>query len=473
MSVVDLAFLWLEAAWRRRYLIVVPILAMPPMAFLAAGFAPKSYEARTTILVQETAKMNPFLTDLAVGPNLKERMSALNALTHSPHVLEQVLRDVRQIDDRSSQAEREERIANLSAAISVDLMGNDLVVFKIRGPQGEGLAATLTSVSNRFLERMLAPERSAITGSQSFLKSELDERGTRLKSAQDALAKFRMENASRLPTLESSNVTRLSDLQTKLSDNRMQLAAAKAELGNVRQRLIETNPMIGQIEEDILKGTRALGELRVRYTEEHSLVQAELRALKRLQEERERLLKESQSIGDQDIEALWNMAAGGAMKHVEEAPALLVSQLGKLQETSQRHVRLETESAELLREVSILEKAIAETGPVGQQQKQLEDNIRFAQESYDAIAKRFDNAEVTGALGKFEAPERVKIIDMPIDPTSPVTPGRALFLLAGILGGMFMGAGLAAMAEILDSRPRRAIDFERLAGVPVLARYRA
>jgi uncharacterized protein involved in exopolysaccharide biosynthesis len=472
MNIVDLAFLGLEAAWRRRYLIIVPILAMPPMAFFAAGFAPKSYEARTTILVQETAKMNPFLTDLAVGPNLKERMSALNALTHSSHVLEQVLRDVRQIDDGSSQPEREERTANLSAAISVELMGNDLVVFKIRGPHGEGLAATLTAVSNRFLERMLAPERSAITGSQSFLKTELAERETRLKKAQDALANFRMENASRLPTLESSNVTRLSDLQTKLSDNRMQLAAAKAELGDVKQRLIETNPMIGQIEEDILKGTRGLGDLRVRYTEEHSLVQAELRSLKRLQEERERLLKESQSIGDQDIEALWNMAAGSTMKSVEDAPALLVSQLGKLQETSQRHVRLETETTELTREVSVLEKAIAETGPVAQQQKQFEDNIQFAQASYDAIAKRFDNAEITGALGRFEAPERVKIIDMPIDPTSPVTPGRILFLLAGILGGLFLGAGLAAMAEILDTRPRRVIDFERLAGVPVLARCR-
>lgn len=472
MNIVDLAFLGVEAAWRRRYLIVVPILAMPPMAFFAAGFAPKIYEARTTVLVQETAKMNPFLTDLAVGPNLKERMSALNALTHSSHILEQVLRDVRQIDDHSSQAEREERIADLSDAISVDLMGSDLVVFKIRGPHGEGLAATLTSVSSRFLERMLAPERSAITNSQSFLKGELVERETRLKAAQDALAKFRMENAARLPTLESSNVTRLSDLQTKLSDNRMQLAAAKAELGNVKQRLIETNPMIGQIEEDIMKGTRALGDLRVRYTEEHSLVQAELRALKRLQEERERLLQESQSIGDQDIEALWNMAAGGAMKHVEDVPALLVSQLGKLQETSQRHVRLETETTELMREVSILEKAIAETGPVGQQLKQFEESIQFAQASYDAIAKRFDNAEITGALGKFEAPERVKIIDMPIDPTSPVTPGRTLFLLAGILGGLLMGAGLAAAAEILDARLRRVIDFEKLAGVPVLARCR-
>jgi hypothetical protein len=32
-----------------------------------------------------------------------------------------------------------------------------------------------------------------------------------------------------------------------------------------------------------------------------------------------------------------------------------------------------------------------------------------------------------------------------------------------------MGAGLATVAELFDSRLRRAVDFEKLAGVPVLA----
>jgi uncharacterized protein involved in exopolysaccharide biosynthesis len=458
MNIVDLLFLGLEAGWRRRYLVVVPILTMPPMAFVAAGYAPKSYEAKTTILVQETAKMNPFLTDLAIGPNLKERMPALNALVHSSHILEQVLRDVHQMDDTTNQADREKRVANLSAAIAVELMGNDLVSIKIKGPHGEGLAITLTALSNRFLERMLAPERSAITDSQTFLKGELAERETRLKQSQKELADFRLANAELLPTLESSNVTRLSDLKTKLSDNRMELAAAKAELGDIKRRLVETNPLIGQIEEDIMK---------------HSSVQGELRSLKRLQDERDRLVKESESIGTQDIDALWNMAAGAMMKNIDSAPALLVSQMGKLQETSAKHARLETETSEVEREVTTLEKAIADSGPVAQSQTQLEQNIKFAQDSYDAIAKRFDNAEITGALGKFEAPERVKIIDAPVDPSAPTTPGRVLFVLAGLIGGIFMGIGLTVLAEIFDPRLRRLVDFEKAAGIPVLARYRA
>ena len=113
----------------------------------------------------------------------------------------------------------------------------------------------------------------------------------------------------------------------------------------------------------------------------------------------------------------------------------------------------------------------AETGPVIQEQKRLEESIRLAQESYDAIAKRFDNAQITGALGEFEAPERIKVIEAAADPVVPVTPGNMLFALAGILAGILAGAGLAGAAEVLDTRLRSRNQFEHATKVPVIARF--
>lgn len=471
MHIVRLIFVLMEAGWRRRYLVVVPILAMPPLAFVAGSFAPNVYESRTTILVQETAKLNPFLTDLAVGPNLKERMPALNTLVHSAHILESVLRDVGDIDDTTEPDSRERLVAKLSAAISVDLMGTDVVAFKIKGPVGIGLAKTLKALTGRFLDKLLAPERSSITESQVFLKQELTARSAKLVSAQGALSAFKLKNASRLPTLEAGNVTRLSQLEQKLADNRMTLKAATAELGDVRNRLIGTNPVIGRIEEDIMKSSRLLGELRSRYTDEHSAVQGEIRNLKRLEDERDTLLKREDSLSGTDIQKLWNIAAGSITNKDEKTPDLLVSQMIRLQETNSAHVRLETETTALEQEVAGIQAIIAETGPVEQQLKTMEEDIRFAQESYDAVAKRSDNAEITGALGKFEAPERIKVIDQPFDPSGPVSPGRILYLIGGIFGGILLGTGLAAAAELLDTRLRLIKHFEAIAKVPVIARF--
>lgn len=471
MDLPGLIFTGVEAAWRRRYLIVVPVLLLPPVAWLAGGFAPKTYEARTTILVQETAKLNPFLNDLAVGPNLKERMPALNTLVHSAHILEAVLTDTGQLSAGAGEEEKTRRVRELSSAVSVELMGTDLVAFRIRGGNPHGMAATLSALSKRFIDRLLAPERSSITDSQTFLSQELHEREERLKAAQDSFAAFKLKNADRLPTLESGLVTRLSGLEQKLADNRMALKAAEAELGDVRQRLIGTNPVIGQIEDDILKAKRRLGELSTRYTPEHSLVQGETRTLKRLEAEREELLKSAEAMDGSDLDRLWNLAAGTIVADDAKTPPLLVSQMARLQESNAAHLRLLSETKALEEEIAAIHKAIAETGPVMQEQKRLEESIRLAQESYDSVAKRFDNAQITGALGEFEAPERIKVIDRPVDPVAPVTPGRILYLLAGIVGGLLAGAGLAASAELLDTRLRSIRQFEEATGAAVVARY--
>lgn len=462
-----------EVAWRRRYLIAIPLAILPVLAFGVGRLAPKSYEARATILVQETAKLNPFLNDLAVGPNLEERMPALKTLVHSSHILEEVLTDTGEITAKSTPAERVAKVGRLSSSISVSLMGNDLVSFKIKGPNPHGMGRTLEALSSRFVDRLLAPERSSIKDSKVFLQGELDERAARLTEAQKQFAEFKRANRDRIPSMEGSLVTRVSTLEQKLADNRMALRAAEAELGDVRQRLIDTNPVIGRIEEDIMKSTRKLGELSTRYTENHSAVQGELRTLRRLKEERETLMASAEAMKGADLDRLWNLAAGAMTQDDSATPPLLVSQMSRLQLANANHLRLKEETAALESEIESLRLAIAETGPVMQEQKRLEEAIRLAQESYDSVAKRFDNAAITGALGEFEAPERIKVIDRPADPVAPVTPGTLLYAVAGILAGLLGGIGLAIAFEILDTRLRGRGEFETVAKVPVIGRFAA
>jgi capsular polysaccharide biosynthesis protein len=78
-------------------------------------------------------------------------------------------------------------------------------------------------------------------------------------------------------------------------------------------------------------------------------------------------------------------------------------------------------------------------------------------------------ARLTGSLGRYESPERIKVIDSPQEPTSPVTPGRMIFVLAGLVGGIILGAGLAVAFEVLDPKLRRRDDVETASGLPVIA----
>ena len=94
-------YLILMAAWRQRYLILVPIIVMPLMGGIIASTRGKIFDTHTTILVQETSKLNPFLEDLSVSTNLKERMAALDTLVHSRHVLFSVAEQLQLVDSET------------------------------------------------------------------------------------------------------------------------------------------------------------------------------------------------------------------------------------------------------------------------------------------------------------------------------------------------------------------------------------
>ena len=474
ISIRDILAKALVIGWRRRYLLVVPLLVIPPLAIVASMAMPKAFEARMKILVQEPAKLIPFLSDFAVGQNLKERTAALDALLHSEHVLGSVIKELRG-DEITDKKLREIMIKDLSTALTADFIGSDLIELKIRRPWSAGLGDTLNLVGDRFISQMVAPERSALASSEKFLESQLTDRQKAVADAEKALADFKVVNAQNLPSIYSANVQRLVSLKQTLEEKSIELASLDASFQDLRARLLGTNPMIGRIEEQIIQVTSELSSLRARYTDQHSEVQDAERKLDRLKEERRSLLESPRSGGeDADLSRLWNITAGSDRPSdrngASSGGGLLVSQMQKLQDARAQRVALVQEVEQRKQAVTDLQNQIAAFGPVEQELQRLDRRVAMARETQESLAKRYEMARVSLALGRFESPERVKVVEAPFDPSSPVTPGKIIFVLAGILAGLGLGAGLAALAELLDSNVRNAREFEQIAGVPVIVR---
>ncbi len=113
------------SAWRRRYMIVIPILILPIVGFIIGKLAPTKYHAHTSMLIQETAKMNPFLEDIAVSTMLKDRLNALRTLLKSRHVLKSVGVERKLITDDMTPQEVEHVIQKISSSITVSQAGKD------------------------------------------------------------------------------------------------------------------------------------------------------------------------------------------------------------------------------------------------------------------------------------------------------------------------------------------------------------
>ncbi|WP_438404858.1 Wzz/FepE/Etk N-terminal domain-containing protein, partial [Aeromonas hydrophila] len=86
-------YIILFAAWRRRYLLLIPVLVMPLVGVTVGLLTPKEYESRTTFMVPQDANQTPTLKDLITQESLKDRFAVLEALLRSRYVLDGVQRD--------------------------------------------------------------------------------------------------------------------------------------------------------------------------------------------------------------------------------------------------------------------------------------------------------------------------------------------------------------------------------------------
>ncbi|TNZ32096.1 GumC family protein [Vibrio parahaemolyticus] len=456
----------LHGAWRRRYMIVIPMLVLPILGFGVSKLVPTTYVAHTSMLIQETAKMNPFLQDIAVSTMLKDRLSALSTLLKSRHVLYSVAKEQGLIDDDMGAKEQEFIIKDLASRLSVQQLGKDFIQIQLRSGKAQGMESMLTSVSNRFVEQLLAPERSSIKDSSHFLTIHINKRREELDKADHAFAEYKNTYSYATPEMQAQSLTRLASLKQTLAEKEAELAGVTRSLGSLDQQLSKTNPVIGKIEEQIIEIRSELTLLRAKYTEAHSLVQGKLRELKRLEQERTVLLSSKQP--ELNSNQLWDIASNATVSSLGEAQPLLVSQLHQLQIMRSRFESLTEETVSLQKMIQELESNAHRFGSTATEINRLARDVAVKREMYDDLVERYEMAQLTGSLGVFEENKRVKIIDAPFTPTIPSNLPSIVFIILGFIGGAGLGVGLAAILELADNSVRSRRALEKHLGVPVI-----
>ena len=456
----------LYGAWRQRYVIVIPMLILPILGLLVANVTPKKYDSHTSMLIQETAKMNPFLEDIAVSTMLKDRINALKTLLHSRHVLYSVAQELELIDSSMTKLEQEQIINDLSQRLMVTQLGKDFLKISLTSHTPEKMEETLTSVTEHFIAQLLAPERSSIEDSSSFLQIHIDKRREALDKAEQALAYYRNNNIESTPEVQSQSLNRLAALKQSLSEKEAEMAGVKKSLGTMDQQLSRTNPVIGKIEDQIIDIRSELTLLQAKYTNKHSAVQAKLRELDRLESERKTLLDMKQPNLNSD--QLWDIASSNTLSNATDLQPLLVTQLHSLQLVRARYESLKEETKSLKTMIFELENKANNFGQKAKEVYRLQRDVEIKRQLYDELIERYEMAQLTGSLGVFEQNKRVKIIDLPYTPSIPSNMPSFIFVIAGLIAGMGFGIGLSILFELFDSSVKGSAQVEEALGVPVI-----
>lgn len=421
-SVASVLKLALEIAWRRRYLLIIPLLVALPLSIVAGKYIPKTYQATSLMLMQENDnvfKLGERDNQLLAG-QLRVKVAGLEALLKSERVLSQVLVDVMGADVPTEPRARAIAMKEIANALSLELVGTDFLEFRLRDTDPSGLGRKLEAITTRFLESLLLPDEETMSAPRMVLETSRRE----LAAARQAYGAFAERLTSDPLIAIRGRLDEREALQARIANQTLELDAAELR---VRQARDELRAIKG--DDASSAGIQAIGEARAN----------------------------TGSTTDTVAASETTVAARVASLEAEAraAEAMIDTLRSDIDGMTRQLTQLDT----------TLESLIA----VRNERDRLQGRLRVAQERAERFERRFSSNTGTQSLAILKAPERIKVIDPPKDPEVPLISGLKFFL-ATLMAGILLGFGLTALAEIFDQSLRRSEEIEAATGLPVIAR---
>jgi hypothetical protein len=398
-----------QAAWRRRWLLIIPILIMLPVGYAASKLMPLNYVTRSLMLLQETGDTGPLTREPANVQFItkEERLAALRALLLSERVLGGVLDDLGITDPPKRAVE----IGELRRTIWLEGAGTNFIEIYHSGASPIGLGKQLESVISRLLDA-LVPEQ----GEPDAIRILLEKHKRDLATARALRAELEKQ-------------------QTELSiDNPAAAEARLAELGRQREAKAEELRQADETVEQIrLSGTFGAA------------------TVEQLEQEIDQLANPT---GSEEAEGARPMRA----KDIATLREAFAKRKAALSEQEKIAAAIETEQ----RKIPMYERLKGQLG-------ETERDIAAAQDQLDATQRRLESVRLRSSVGILRAPELIRIVDPPRDPEFP-TRSPMIYLLAALAAGGLLGLGLASITEFLDTSLRDPDEFSEVAGAPVVTR---
>jgi len=406
-SIINGVRILVHAAWRRRYLILIPLLIGIPLSLAAALMAPKQYRAEALLLLQETNSQNPLLSGDDPQPVARDKLAALTALLKSDWMLSSVIDEIGAPEDLSSEEARARAKKELDQRLGLNLIGQQFLSFSLTGSKAEGLGDDLNAIVTRFVEALLLPNQLLVGAPQLVIAKREAE-----------LAEIRKQTANAQQIVQGGNLERLEQAR----DVAIAARGQQAETVVSAQETVEKRRQaIGQLGLDPLRASEILAGLNA-------------------------------PAGDE--------AGASADEKVVAALQELVSAEAAL-------AKAQAELAQAEASVASQQEAIESYSRAQANMKALGDSLRVAERRLIAERQRLRDIQTDGTLKILRAPEFIRVVDKARDPKIPER-GRFIYFLLGVMASVALAGGAAALAELLDDRIRDREGITNALGVPVI-----
>jgi polysaccharide chain length determinant protein (PEP-CTERM system associated) len=462
---------------RRRWVIIIPVVLGPLIAFGISLKLHSQYTSQTLVLVEQQ-KVPDRYVKAVVTEDLNARLGTMQGQILSRTRLQPIIEKFGLYKDEIGQVPMEDLVDELRKAISIlpvksvvstregDMPGFYLAFTTDNPRVAQQVCAEITSM---FISEDLRLREQTTEGTTSFLENTLADAKREMDGQDAKLAEFKRRNLGALPDETQTNLNLLASLNT-------QLAAATQSLNRAQQDKVYLESLLAQqvaASEALRAGNSPHPEtnaqqlasmenellfLEAKYTSDHPDVVKLKAAIEQLKEKNR---------------ATANTAKGNSAEKVEKAsgpepPQIqqLRSQLHAYEEAIKQHTR---EQERVKQQIQVYQGRVQTSPVVEQEYKQLTRDYQTALDFYNDLLKKRNQSEMATNLERRQQGEQFRVLDSANLPEKPSFPNRPLFAGGGLAGGLALGVALAVLLEMRDKSLRTEADISFYLGVPALA----
>lgn len=164
---------YLKIVFRRKWLLIIPIVVGLIGGIVAANTLPKIYRASTLMLVEEGRIINPLIKDLAVSTSTAQRLSVLREQILGWDRLNQLISTLNLARDVKTQLQFENLIKRLRKNIKVNLRGPEIIEISYEEKipaQSQSVVKTITEI---FIAENLRQQNTETENAIVFINDQL------------------------------------------------------------------------------------------------------------------------------------------------------------------------------------------------------------------------------------------------------------------------------------------------------------
>lgn len=460
--------------WRRKWLIVAPLLLCSAGAYIYAKRLPDLYRSETLILVVPQKVPESYVRSTVSG-RIEDRLQSLQQQILSRSRLERIITDFDLYREARQRQPLETVIESMRTAVKVDTVrGGEAFTVKYVDRDPRVAKVVTERLASMFIQENVRDREMLAVGTSDFLQTQLDDARRRLIEQERKLEQYRLRHAGQLPSQAPFNLqaiqngrlqqqalddalARARDRQLTLERAMADLLAADAAPTTPASRTAAPDdahePAGTTAREQIEDGRRKLAALEARLKPEHPDVLRLKRRLAQLQEK----------------------AAA------ETAPAPIAAGLDVARERRLRDLRADLdvvkreiaakqgERQKVLDEMTLYQSRL-DASPIREAELiELTRDYDTMQEIYRGLLAKREDSKMAANLEQRQVGEQFRVLDPARVPERPFSPDRMRINLLGVVAGLLIGLGFTGALEYLDNTLKTEADVRLQLKLPVIA----